>query len=157
MFSQEEYDELYPLACDWAQQQEATVLALGRKLSEKQAAIGQGVGIRDTERVRVLAVPEIPTPEDEKLGAATAKTNMITRACRGIAIGYGVILRADSWSDEELLAHQLVHVAQYERAGGVAPFLDRYFRERLEGTGFSIGALEGEARSVAATLVAAPE
>ena len=154
MFSPQEYDELYPLACDWAQRQENAVLALGRKLSEKQAAIGQRVGIRDTARVRVLAVTEIPKPEDEKLGAAIAKTNMITRACRGIAIGYGVILRADSWSDEELLAHQLVHVAQYERAGGVAPFLDRYFRERLDGTGFGIGALEQEARSVAATMVA---
>lgn len=99
MFSEQEHDELYRLACAWAKQQEAAIVALGSGLSQRQLALASGAGLQQPARVRILAVPYIPIPDDEKLRAATVQTNMITRACRGIAIGYGVMLRADCWSD----------------------------------------------------------
>jgi hypothetical protein len=155
MFTQEEHDHLYPLACDWAQREEATILAHGTPLTTDQLAIAQQLGVREPSRIRVLAVPEIALPEDPVLRAATLKTNIISRACRGIAIGYGVMLRADCWSDRELLIHQMVHVAQYERAGGVEPFLNQYFKERLDSSTFGVGPLEQEARNVARKLAVA--
>jgi hypothetical protein len=155
MYSQKEHEHLHRLACDWAQQEEEVILAHGVPLAGKQLAIAQQLGVREPAQVRVLAVPEIPLPEDAVLRAATLKTNIVSRTCRGIAIGYGVMLRADSWTDSELLIHQLVHVAQHERAGGIGPFLTEYFKERLNTSSFGAGPLEQEARNVAREISAA--
>jgi hypothetical protein len=149
MLSEEEKTRLRPLACAWAKEQERTVLKHGVPLSEKHLRLAERAGVKDPKRVRALAVADIPIPDEEPLRSAAQKTNLLARSCRGIAIGYGVIMRGDSWADQELLAHQLVHVAQYERAGGVEPYLHRYFEERLGADGFGAGNLEQEARNVA--------
>lgn len=149
MLTEEEKTHLRPLACAWAREQETVVLEHGVPLTDKQLKLAKRVGVKDPARVRALAVDTIPSPNDEPLRSAAKKTQILARSCRGIAIGYGVILRGDSWADQELLAHQLVHVAQYERAGGVEAFLQRYFEERLRVGQFAVGDLEHEARSVA--------
>jgi hypothetical protein len=65
-----------------------------------------------------------------------------------VAIGYGIIIRADSWRNRELLLHQLVHVAQCERSGGLEKFVSEYLDDRRSGSqNFSLGSLEDEARS----------
>jgi len=46
------------------------------------------------------------------------------------------------------LVHELVHTGQYERLGGVRPFLERYLRECLT-IGYPMGALEQEAIRIA--------
>ena len=48
-----------------------------------------------------------------------------------------------------MIAHELVHVAQYERLGGIEPFLRQYLRECLT-VGYDESALENEARSIVA-------
>jgi hypothetical protein len=154
MFTPEDYDRLYPLACQWAEAQQKLVLTHGTPLSHRHLHAAETAGVRHPEHVRILAVPQIPLPDDHTLRAAALRTNIISNACRGIAIGYAVILRADSWADQELLTHQLVHVAQYERVGGIAPFLQLYFQERLDSSTFGVGPLEREARSVAQQLAA---
>jgi hypothetical protein len=151
MFSEHEKTTLRPLACAWAEQQEAEVLKFGAQLNETQVDLAKRAGIREIDRVRALAVPSMPLPQEEPLRSAAERINLLSRTCRGIAIGYGIMLRADSWADQELLAHQLVHVAQYEREGGVAPFLTKYFEERLSGFG-TAGSLELEARERARQL-----
>jgi len=60
------------------------------------------------------------------LKAAAASINFITAAPRGLALDYGIFIRADHWRDRQLIAHELAHTAQYQRLGGILPFLQNY-------------------------------
>jgi hypothetical protein len=74
-----------------------------------------------------------------------------------VAIGYGIIIRADSWHNRELLLHQLVHVAQCERSGSLESFVGEYLSDRRNSPDFSVGCLEDEARGLAREICAADQ
>ncbi len=154
MIDQEKFDRLAPLACQWAKTQEAFILKHGAPLTSGQIADAQRVGVNDFSRVRVLVVDRIPLPEDEELAEAAQRAQIITSACRGVAIGHGVIIRADSWQNRELLLHQLVHIAQCERSGGIESFVVEYLCDRRTCRDFSVGSLEDEARGLAREICA---
>lgn len=155
MIDQEKFDRLAPLAFQWAKTQEAYILKHGVPLTARQLADARLAGVQDSSRVRVLVVDRIPLPEDEELAEAARRAQIITDACRGVAIGHGIIIRADSWQHRELLLHQLVHVAQCERSGGLEPFVDEYLCDRRNCPDFSVGSLEDEARGLAREICAA--
>jgi hypothetical protein len=69
----------------------------------------------------------------------------------GLTLRYGILVRHDWWRDRRLVAHELAHVAQYERLGGIAPFLRVYLRECLI-EGYPAGALEQEAIRCASAI-----
>lgn len=155
MIDQEKFDRLAPLAFQWAKTQEAYVLKHGVPLTARQLADARRAGVQDCARVRVLVVDRIPLPEDVELADAARRAQIITDACRGVAIGHGIIIRADSWQQRELLLHQLVHVAQCERSGGLESFVDAYLCDRRSCPDFSVGSLEHEARGLAHEICAA--
>jgi hypothetical protein len=155
VIDQQTFEHLVPLACEWAKAQEALILARGSSLGPKATADALRVGVQDPARVRVLVVDRIPMPADEQLAEASRRTHIITDACRGVAIGHGIIIRADAWGDRELLVHQLVHVAQCERSGGLEPFVHEYLCDRRASANFTVGALEKEARETAREMCAA--
>lgn len=82
---------------------------------------------------------------------------ILTDASRGVTIGHGIIIRADGWQNRELLLHQLVHVAQCERSGGLESFVGEYLCDRRTCADFSVGSLEDEARGLAREICAADE
>jgi hypothetical protein len=155
MIDQEKFDRLAPLACQWAKQQEAYILKHGAPLSLQQLADARRAGVQDPARVRVLVVDRIPLPDDEELAEPARRAQIITDASRGVAIGHGIIIRADSWQNRELLLHQLVHVAQCERSGGLESFVAEYLDDRRSSPDFSVGSLEDEARGLAREICAA--
>ena len=155
MIDQEKFDRLAPLASQWAKAQEKYILKHGASLTPAQVADAKRVGVRDSGRVRVLVVDRIPLPDDEELAEAARRAQIITDASRGVAIGHGIIIRADSWQNRELLLHQLVHVAQCERSGGLEPFVSEYLCDRRTSRDFSVGSLEDEARGLAREICAA--
>jgi hypothetical protein len=155
MIDQENFDRLAPLACQWAEAQEKYILKHGAPLTSAQLADAQRVGVQDSARVRVLVVDRIPLPDDEELAEAAQRAQIITNACRGVAIGHGIIIRADSWQNRELILHQLVHVAQCERSGGLESFVGEYLCDRRTCRDFSVGSLEDEARGLAREICAA--
>ena len=63
------------------------------------------------------------------LKAAAAAIQFLTPATRGLTLQYGIFIRSDCWRDRSLVAHELVHTAQYERLGGILPFLRQYLLE----------------------------
>ena len=153
MIDQREFDRLAPLAAHWAENQEKYILQHGVPLTADQTADARIAGVKDVARVRVLVVDRIPFPEDKDLAQAARHAQIITDASRGVAIGHGIIIRADSWRDRELLLHQLVHVAQCERSGGLEKFVNEYLLDRRSNSrNFSLGSLEDEARSRAREL-----
>lgn len=154
MIDQEKFDRLAPLACHWAKKQETYILKHGAPLTPRQLADAQRAGVQDCARVRVLVVDRIPLPEDKELAEAASRAQIITDACRGIAVGHGIVIRADSWQNRELLLHQMVHVAQCERSGGLETFVTEYLSNRRTCPNFSAGSLEDEARGLAREICA---
>jgi len=154
MIDQKEFERLAPLACEWAKSQEAYILKHGVPLAADQIADARCAGVRDPGRVRVLVVDRIPLPGDKELADAARRAQIITDASRAVAIGHGIIIRADSWQNRELLLHQLVHVAQCERSGGLDSFVSEYLMDRRNSRDFSFGSLEDEARSLARKICA---
>ena len=154
MIDQKDFERLSPLASQWAKRQEAYILAHGVPLTPDQTADARRAGVNDPGRVRVLVVNRIPLPDDKELAEAARRAQIITDASRGVAIGYGIIIRADSWRDRELLLHQLAHIAQCERSGGLDNFVGEYLQDRYSSRNFSLGSLEDEARSLAREICA---
>ena len=155
MIDQEKFERFTSLACQWAKNQEAYILKHGVPLGPQQLADAHQAGVQDAARVRLLVVDRIPLPDDEELAEAARRAQIITDASRGVALGHGVIIRADSWQNRELLVHQLVHIAQCERSGGLESFVGEYLSDRRSSPDFSVGSLEAEARGLAREICAA--
>lgn len=154
IIDQETFERLLPAAYDWAKTQEDFVLARGVPLTTRQADDARRAGVEDCSRVRVLVVDRIPLPENPELAEAARLTQIIPDDSRGVALGYAVIIRADCWSDRELLVHNFVHVAQCERSGGLQAWVKKYLGDRRGCAQFTMGALEDEARNVAQEICA---
>ena len=123
-------------------------------MSELAAALR--IGIRDPERVRLLQIELIPSPTHPLLQAAYQKANFVPTAPRGLTLHYGIFVRADYWRDRALIVHELVHTAQYERLGGIQPFLRQYLMECAT-VGYHKSALENEAIETATRLLRTEE
>ena len=150
----DQLDELLPLAAQWAAEQERHVLCEGVRLSEIELADAKAIGVRNPERVRLLRVDAVPIPADPMLRAAAASINFLTAAPRGLALDYGIFVRADHWRDRALIAHELVHTAQFQRLGGILPFLQIYIFQCAT-VGYQNAPLELEAVATAARVCSA--
>jgi|1186.fasta_scaffold130818_2 hypothetical protein len=148
----EQFDMLVPLAAEWAAQQQERILRDGVPLSLRETADALRVGVQDPERVRLLQVDIIPSPTHPVLQAAYQKINFVPSAPRGLTIHYGVFVRSDYWRDRALIVHELVHTAQYERLGGIPPFLRQYLVECAT-VGYYKSPLENEAVTTAARVL----
>ncbi len=143
--------ELLPLAAEWAERQEARILAEGTALTPAQIADARQMGVAHPERVRWLAVASIPMPEHPLLQAAGEATGLISPYTAGLSLRYGIYVRHDVAGDRHLLAHELVHTAQYERCGSIEAFLQQYLQECLS-IGYPAAPMEQEAVVKAARL-----
>ena len=146
---------LAPIARQWALEQEAFILKIGAPLTLQQVADAERVGVREPARIRVLPVHRIPMPTDHELAEAARRAQIITDASAAVTVGHGIMVRVDRWKDRELLLHQLVHVAQCERCGGLESFVEAYLTDRSTCADFTVGVLEDEARSLAREICAA--
>lgn len=140
-----------PAAAAWVRAQEAAILAQGLPLDSAGVALARAAGVRDTGRVRVLAVTRMPTPLPHWLEACAQRTGVLSPHIAGMTFGHAIALREDCRGDARLLVHELTHVAQYERLGGISGFLRPYLCECVY-PGYPRGALEREARA-AETMV----
>jgi len=150
----DQLEELLPLAAQWAAEQERHVLCEGVRLSEIELAAAKAIGVRNPERVRLLRVDAVPIPADPMLRAAAASINFLNAAPRGLALDYGIFVRTDHWRDRALIAHELVHTAQFQRLGGILPFLQTYIFQCAT-VGYQNAPLELEAVATAARVCSA--
>jgi hypothetical protein len=136
---------LLPYVMRWAQTQEGIILRDGVPLSAEQSKIARLVGVQMPDKVRVLGVDMIPLPLPLALHRLAQRLGLVSSCVAGMTLQSGIYLRADCCSNKRLLAHELAHVAQYERLGGFRAFLHQYLRECIA-PGYPRGALEREAR-----------
>jgi len=146
--SLDQFEKLLPLAAEWAAEQEQLILREGVPLSDQEIADATALGVREPERVRLLQVDTIPAPTHPMLKAAYAAINLLTGAPRGLALQYGIFVRSDCWRDRFLITHELAHTAQYQRLGGILPFLRGYLSQCTT-IGYREAPLEQEATAAA--------
>lgn len=144
-----------PLACTWAEEQEQLILEQGVALTDDQMSDARRIGVAVPERVRLLQVEEIPLPQDPGLHAAAKATGLLSPTTAGLTLRYGIVIRSPFWGERDLVAHELVHVWQYEQFGGFAPFLRQYLWECLT-LGYAKAPMEQEAQSIAAKICDSP-
>src|SRR5689334_22678889 len=146
-----QFERLLPLAVTWATEEEQTILREGAPLSEKEICDARAIGVQSPHRVRLLQVKMIPRPSHPELKAACDAIDFLTPATRGLTLGYGIFIRSDCWRDRLLVVHELAHVAQYERFGGILPFLRKYLFQCLT-MEYAASPLELEAIAAAARV-----
>jgi hypothetical protein len=135
----------------WIEAQERRILAEGAALGEVGLADARRIGVAHPERVRLLRVARIPHPGGTLINLLARWVGMPAEHTAGLTARYGIFIRANAWGDRHLVAHELAHTAQYERLGGVRPFLRQYLTECLT-SGYPGAALEREAVKAAATV-----
>ena len=148
-----QFEMLLPLADAWATEEEQMILRDGVSLSEKEVGDARAIGAQSPDRIRLLQVEMIPRPSQPQLKTACDAIDFLTPATRGLTLGYGIFIRSDCWRDRSLIVHELVHIAQYERFGGILLFLRSYLFECLT-VGYSAAPLEQEAIAIAARVCA---
>jgi hypothetical protein len=146
---------LLPIAYIWAEKQELLIMQEGTPLTESQLADARRAGVAQPEKIRVVCVETLPQPENEDFLFIAKRIGLFTPDSVGLAVGYGICLRHGSWDNRLVLVHQCVHVAQYEKLGGIRPFLNRYLRECIE-PGYPFGRLEQEANLVSKDICKQP-
>lgn len=139
------YEKLFPLACNWVEEQEALILKKGISLNANQKIDAHLIGIKDIEKVRLLKVERMPTPDNSKLEEAMKTTGLSSPNTIGTAYRYGVYIRADFWENRKLIIHELTHTMQYEKLGSIEVFLKQYLVECFT-LGYPNGDLEKEAK-----------
>lgn len=148
MITPEQFKFLLPLACKWAEQQEVSIQQKGTILTHFQIEDAIHVGVKHPEKVKLLQVPNIPIPDEPSLASAAQATQLITTNTIGLALKYGIFIRSDYWNNRQLLVHELVHTSQYERLGGILPFLQNYLMECFS-IGYPAAPMEQEAIRIA--------
>ena len=151
----QQFEVLLPLAAAWAAEQERSILQSGVPLTEPQLADAKQIGVQFPERVRLLRVTQIPVPKHPALAAAAAATGLISPSTAGMTLRYGIFIRTDCWGQRLLVAHELVHVTQYERVGRFEAFLRPYLMECLTPPGYPNGPMEREAINMSERLCSA--
>lgn len=129
MITPEEFQRLIPLACRWAESQERLIAENGRPLTGAELDLARSMGILRAERIRVLVVDEVPSPEQLKLRFAAQQVGLFSSGTLGMTLRYGIFIQKSGEQDHRLLAHELGHVRQYERMGGFRAFMERYLFE----------------------------
>lgn len=138
---------LLPQACKYVSKHESIILESGHPLSPDQMIDAHTIGIKNIEAIRVMKVGRIPLPFDSMLQTAAKFTNLISPGTIGIAFRYGIYIQENYWNNRRLTVHELTHTLQYERLGGIRPFLKQYLDECLT-VGYHSSPLELEAREM---------
>ncbi len=141
---------LLPIICAWAKRHERLILATGTPLNEQELKDARRIGVQHPERIRTLVVCFVPPRLPPVIRTMAARFAWGPSATAGMALGYGIFVRADQQASRSLLTHELAHTAQYERLG-FRPFLEQYLYECLS-AGYPSGALETEAQRIACEL-----
>jgi hypothetical protein len=142
-----ELPELFPHVVSWITGLDKQANESGRTLNPLEYDLARKVGVDRPEDVRILSVPQIPKPDHPRVRDLAEKAGLLTPDTGGLTAVHGVIVRSDRVNDLRLLAHEFVHVEQYERLG-MESFLLEYIQQ-LNEHGYQKAPFEQEAKAKA--------
>lgn len=148
------FDLIVQLMINWSEQWQTHILKHGILLDDNEIELAKCVGVGAPEKVRVLTVPNVPMPHQHVLHSALVDSKIFSLEACGLTLEYGIFLKNGALPLNYWLAHELVHVGQYERTGGLAICLRQYLRECLT-VGYESSSLEQEAHQTALKCLAA--
>jgi hypothetical protein len=145
-----ELPALFPHVVDGISYLEKQARDSGRALVPTEFNLAQHVGVSRPEEVRILSVPRIPLPAHPRVKQLAKQAGLLDADAGGLTAGHGIIVRLGCADNLRLLAHEFVHVAQYERLGRER-FLQEYIQQIAEhGCPDAPFELEAEAKAVKA-------
>ncbi len=147
----DEFETLLSLASAWVEEQEQLALREGVPLDDAQVKDACAAGVSQPHRVRLLKVGKVPLPEHPILAALCAATKALGPSTWALSARYGILVRSERWSQRDIIVHELIHTSQYEKLGGIEPFLRQYLHECLT-TGYPQAPMEQEAVRGAAKI-----
>lgn len=133
-----------PAAASWVEDQERVGLTTGCPLTRSEQADAAALGVCDPNRVRLVRVARMPLPGNGLLRRLARAAGVLSPDGAGLCLRHAIFIREPFWRERRLVIHELVHTAQYERLGGVRPFLRRYVEECLT-VGYLAAPMEREA------------
>jgi hypothetical protein len=143
-----ELPALFPHVVQWISCLEKQAQESGRALTPVEFNLAQTVGVAHPEAVHILSVRGIPLPSHPRVKQLARRVGLLNADTAGLTAGYGVIVRRDCANNLRLLAHEFVHVAQYERLGREG-FLQEYIQQ-IAAHGYLNAPFELEAEAKAA-------
>jgi len=123
-----ELPELFPHVVDWISSLEKQAQESGRALTPIEFNLAQNVGVAHPEEVRILSIRRIPLPAHPRIKQLARQVGLLNADTASLTAGHGIIVRLDCTKNLRLLAHEFVHVAQYERLGREG-FLQEYIQQ----------------------------
>ncbi len=138
---------ILPIACWWLKREEARIQREGVPLDSDLIESARRIGVAFPERVRLSFVEQVPRMHPWLLAVAN-QVGLCSPSTTGMSLRYGIFVRSDFRGDRRLVIHELAHTRQYERLGGIRPFLREYLYECLVTPGYPFGPLEQEAIEV---------
>ena len=142
-----ELPALFPHVVDWISYLEKQTQESGRALTPIEFNLAQNVGVAHPEEVRILSVRRIPLPSHPRVKQLARRVGLLNADTGGLTAVYGVIVRRDCANNLRLLAHEFVHVTQYERLGREG-FLQEYIQQ-IAAHGYLNAPFEQEAEAKA--------
>jgi hypothetical protein len=123
---------LLPSLIDWAERMEKKALSEGTALNKILRDAAAILKIKDIDTVRILAVPSIPEPDNQRIVELGTSLGLPFSNLGGITFGHGIFVRRSSVQDNALLTHELVHVRQYEQWKSIAEYLPIYVQQLIQ-------------------------
>ncbi len=137
----------------WALFHQQRIQSRGRPLTTIEVEVAKELGLSDINNIFVIVVERVPNPLRWSFGLME-KCGTCVSEVDGITLGHGIYVSYAARNSLELMAHELVHVGQYERAGSVWAFMVEYIYQCLV-LGYHDAAWEVEARAESATALVA--
>ncbi|WP_233219380.1 DUF4157 domain-containing protein [Photobacterium sp. GB-3] len=113
----ESINAILPAATEYVKQQEKIAQEKGEPLNEQALAIAKRIGIQHPEKVHVYYSNTLPFPTDPTLAQLAKKSGYAGPNMAGYTYGYGIWIKNKERDNRELLAHELIHVRQFEQRG----------------------------------------
>jgi hypothetical protein len=135
---------LLPLAIKWAEKHSDKIQIEGVPLTAEQIEVAKQVGVTNPEKIKILEVPKIPIPENEKLGKAATQIGFLSEDMKGLTLGHSIYI-CNGHSTTQTLSHEFRHVYQYEAFGSIPQFLVEYLKQ-IALVGYENSLLEQDAR-----------
>jgi hypothetical protein len=137
---------LLPGATAFVDDSEREILRRGRPLNAYETRLAEAVGVAHPERVRVWVHATFLEPTDPAFLALAREYGIWSdEEEAGRALGYGIEVQPGFVRSRKVFAHELTHVAQYERMG--TPALLREYFVQLMTVGYDRAPIEAEARA----------
>lgn len=146
----ENHIELRRKMIDWSLTWESYALEHGKELTDEQLHDAAQVGIKYPEKVRMVTLPNLPSPFDDVVtnGQYNPTAFSLFPQKWSCSLGYGILNKNVEWDNREYVLVSLAHTALCEQLGGSKLYFRQYTNELLT-YGFHDSPLEQRAQAAA--------